>query len=331
MASNKSDRKDKSFVPQPLPLPRGDNSTSMTSSQTINRKLLREMPLIEYSNDASKADYGKLLIVAGSHRLPGPAILSAKAALRSGCGTVRVAAPASICTQIGVYIPELMMIPLPETSAGTLSVKASKILEKQYEACDAVVVGPGLDENDETNELCLQIVSACPLPLLIDAQALVALGKTPARKRDYGASQANRVLERVLTPHPGEMKGLAEKDVEEIEANREQTAHDFAQENGVTLVLKGRETLIAAPDKKLFANTAGTRGMGTAGSGDVLSGVIGALLAQSMDATRAAIWGVHLHAKAGELAAGHQGDDGMMATDFLERLPHALKHFREKK
>lgn len=303
----------------------------MTSSQTINRKLLREMPLIEYSNDASKADYGKLLIVVGSQRLPGPAILSAKAALRSGCGTVRVAAPASICTQIGVTIPELMMIPLPETSDGTASVKALKILERQYEACDAAVVGPGLDENDETNALCLQIVSACPLPLLIDAQALVALGKTAAEKRDFGVSRTNRVLERVLTPHPGEMSALLRIETKEVEANREQMAHNFAQQNRVTLVLKGRETLIAAPDERLFLNTAGTRGIGTAGSGDVLSGVIGALLAQGMDATRAAVWGVHLHAKAGELAAAHQGDDGMMATDFLERLPHALKHFREKK
>ena len=303
----------------------------MTSSQTINRKLLHKMPLIEYSNDASKADYGKLLIVAGSRRLPGPAILSAKAALRSGCGTVRVAAPASICTHIGVAVPELMMIPLPETNDGTVSQKALKILEKQYQSCDAAVVGPGLDENEETNALCLQIVSACLLPLLVDAQALVALGKTAAKLRDFGASQDNRVLERVLTPHPGEMKALAGKDVEEIEANREETAQSFARENNVTLVLKGRETLIAAPDGKLFVNTAGTRGMGTAGSGDVLAGVIGGLLAQKMDAPRAAVWGVHLHAKAGELAAEMQGDDGMMASDFLERLPHALKHFREKK
>lgn len=303
----------------------------MTSSQTINRKLLHKMPLIEYSKNASKADYGKLLIVAGSQRLPGPAILSAKAALRSGCGTVRVAAPASICTQIGTDVPELMMIPLPETSDGTVSSAALKIIEKQYEACDAAVVGPGLDENDETNELCLRIVSACPLPLLIDAQALVALGKTAAKQRSFGASQDNRVLERVLTPHAGEMSALLGIETKEIEANREQTAHDFARENSLTLVLKGRETLIAAPEGKLFLNTAGTRGMGTAGSGDVLSGVIGALLAQGMDATRAAIWGVHLHAKAGELAAGHRGDDGMMATDFLERLPHALKRFREKK
>lgn len=302
----------------------------MTFSQTINRKLLHKMPLIEYSNDASKADYGKLLIVAGSQRLPGPAILSAKAALRSGCGTVRVAAPESICTQIGTAVPELMMIPLPETNDGTVSRAALPILEKQYQSCDAAVVGPGLDENDETNALCLEIISACPLPLLIDAQALVALGKKAAEQRDYGVSQTNRVLERVLTPHPGEMKSLIGKDVEEIEANREETAQSFARDNRVTLVLKGRETLIAAPEEKLFVNTAGTRGMGTAGSGDVLSGVIGALLAQKMDAPCAAVWGVHLHAKAGELAAHHQGDDGMMASDFLERLPHALKHFREK-
>ena len=301
----------------------------ISQPQKIDNETLRKMPLIEYSNDASKADYGKLIIIAGSRRLPGPTILSAKAALRSGCGTVRVAAPASICTQIGVHLPELMMIPLSETSDGTVSLQALKTIEEQYESCDAAVVGPGLDEHDETNELCLKIVADCPLPLLVDAQALVALGKTPQKKRNYGV-QSNRVLERVLTPHAGEMKSLSRKEVAEIELNREATAQIFAQENNVTLVLKGRETLIASRDEKLFVNTAGTRGMGTAGSGDVLAGVIGSFLAQKMDATRAAIWGVHLHAKAGELAAKLQGDDGMLASDFLEKLPHALKHFREK-
>ncbi len=295
----------------------------------INPHLLKKMPLIEYSNDASKADYGKLLIIAGSRRLPGPAILSAKAALRSGCGTVRVAAPESICTQIGVAVPELMMIPLTETTDGTVSLQSLKILEEQYQSCDAAVVGPGLDANDETNALCLKVISACPLPLLIDAQALVALSKSPENKRDYG-TENNRVLERILTPHPGEMSALLGIEATEIEARREEIAHNFAHENKVTLILKDRATLIASPDKKLFINTAGTRGMGTAGSGDVLSGVIGSLLAQKMDAPRAAVWGVHLHAKAGELAAKVQGDDGLMATDFLERLPHALKHFREK-
>jgi NAD(P)H-hydrate epimerase len=142
---------------------------------------------------------------------------------------------------------------------------------------------------------------------------------------DFGTSRGTRVL----TPHPGEMSTLLGQETDEIEADREATALGFSQEHNLVLVLKGRETLIASPTGQLWKNTAGTRGMGTAGSGDVLSGAIGALLAQKMEPPHAAVWGVYLHAVAGELAQQQQGDDGMMASDFLEKLPQAIRTFRE--
>lgn len=296
--------------------------TSKTPAQIIDRDSLRSMPLPEYSDEASKADYGKLLVIAGSRRLPGPAILAARAALRCGCGTVRVAAPESIAIHIGVAVPELMMIPLPETANGTASRAAYEIIEAQYEPCDAIVLGPGLDEHDETNELARLIASEASLPMLLDAQALLAIASN--KKLDFGASKAARVL----TPHPGELSTLLGRKTDDIQSQREKVAAGFARDYDVTLVFKGRETLVSAPDGTLLKNQAGTRGMGTAGSGDVLAGAIGGLLTQGMPPAHAAAWGVHLHALAGEAAQKELGDDGMMARDFLEMLPRVLRYMR---
>lgn len=289
-------------------------------ARVIDRDLLKTIPLPQYSDDASKNDYGKLLIVGGSASLPGAVILAARAALRCGCGTVRVATAQSVAIAVAVAVPELMVIALPETESGTIAKAALEIIEKQYAACDAVVVGPGMGAHPETDEVARTVVANCPLPLVVDAQALIALGE----KGDSGSAKGARVL----TPHMGEMSALLNRDAAEIQADRETIALDFARKNGVSLVLKGRETLISGADGTLYKNTAGTRGLGTAGSGDVLAGAIGGLLAQGMTATSAAAWGVHLHATAGEAAQQDLGDDGMMARDFLERLPQAMRFLR---
>ncbi len=286
----------------------------------IATDLLGELPLPSYAPEASKADRGKLLIVAGSSRLPGAAILAARAALRVGCGTVRVAAPSGVATAIGVAVPELMVLPLPETAAGTAARTAIDEIRAQYKACDAAVLGPGLGDHEETEDLARQVVAEAPLPLLVDAAALLALARD-GRAADFGTSRGPRLL----TPHPGEMARLVGRDAEDVEADRAGVAADFAGRNRLIVVLKGRATLIAAPSGDgsidLYRNTAGSHGLGTAGSGDVLAGAIGGLLAQPTGATAAAAWGVHLHALAGESAAADLGDDGMMAGDVVERLP----------
>lgn len=287
-------------------------------SAEINARTLRRAPLPAWPADASKADYGKLLIVAGSRRLPGAALLAARAALRCGVGTVRLAAPASIAAALGMALPELMVIPLAETSNGTVARAALETVRAQFRPCDAVVLGPGLDEDEETADFIKALAPSIPLPTLLDASAIVAL-----TKQDSGA----RKFPRVWTPHGGELETLAQIEMQDIE-NDEEFALQWARENASTLVWKGRETLIASPDDELWRNTAGTRGMGTAGSGDLLAGAIGAFLAQGLRPAHAAAWGVHAHARAGELAAKKQGDDGLIASDFCERLPQALKLLR---
>jgi len=205
-----------------------------------------------------------------------------------------------------------MVVPLPETPDGTASEAAPSTLEAQYGPCDAAVIGPGLGPGEETGCLAARFVDGSPLPTVIDAGALVAWGWAGHRP---GPGP------RVLTPHPGEMAGLTGLGGDAIERDREAIAGRFAADWGSVLVLKGPRTLVAGDG--LYLNTAGTPGLGTAGSGDVLAGIIGGLLARVSSPTAAAVWGVHLHAVAGEIADRERGTDGMMASDVVECLPEA--------
>jgi NAD(P)H-hydrate epimerase len=283
--------------------------------QKIDKELLQTMPLPDWGDEANKSTRGKLLIIGGSVRIVGAVILAARAALRSGCGSVRVAAPQSVALHIGINVPELFIIPLPETADGTIAKSALELLKPQFEACQAIVLGPGLDENTETDELSCEIIESASLPMVIDAQALTALGKNPK----LGKSP------RILTPHEVEFETLSGQKVGE---DRVKTAQDFAAKIGATLVLKGRESVIASPNETPAQNEAGSRALGTAGSGDVLAGIVGSFLAQGLSAHQAAIWGVHLHALTGEAAAKDSGEDGILARDFIERLPGIQKYLR---
>lgn len=292
----------------------------------ISAEVLRGLALPQYSDDADKADYGKLLIIAGSRRLPGAAILAARAALRAGCGTVRVAAPESVSTQIAIAVPELMVIPLPETKAGTIALDASTLLAAQWKPCDAVVIGPGLDDDEETAELLRRLAVEAPLPAVLDASAITALAEASPKFSSP----------RILTPHLQELETLLGAKLNTLKNSHEEIAAKFAREQKATLVFKGRDTLIAAPSGEIYKNTAGTRGLGTAGSGDVLAGIIGGLLAQFTEqkiedgATRAAVWGVYLHALCGEAAEKDMGDDGLIASDLVMRLPQVLRYLRKQ-
>jgi ADP-dependent NAD(P)H-hydrate dehydratase len=275
-------------------------------AQVIGRRLLRTMPLPSYHESASKDERGKLLVVAGSEQLPGGAILPAKAALRVGCGTVRVSLPRSLATAVGVAVPEVMIV-------------GREAIAEQLSSCAAVVAGPGMVEDAESDRLLGWLISECPLPLVVDAQALLVWAKAPP---------AELAGPRVFTPHAREIAAMVGRPAADVVAEREGIAGRLAEEHGVVLVFKGAETLIAAPDGRLFVNRAGTRGLGTAGSGDTLAGIIGGMLAQGLGAVEAAVWGVHVHALAGEDVAAEMGDDGMMASDLLPKLPLALRRLR---
>ena len=286
--------------------------------QTIDIELLKAHPLPNWSDETHKADRGKLLLIGGSKRIPGAVILAARAALRAGCGSVRVAAPASVAMAIGIAVPELMVVPLPETAAGTISGEAIELIVAQSKECDAIVLGPGLDANSETDEFAREVIEAAPLPLLIDAQAISALSS------DWKAGTRARIL----TPHDGEFETLTGKTLGPDAEAREKAALDYVSASGATLALKGHETIVAAPGGESYLNENGTRALGTAGSGDVLAGIIGGLLAQGLDATRATIWGVHLHAEAALAITKDGPEDGLMAHDFIERLPTVQKYLR---
>lgn len=279
----------------------------------IDRPLLRSMPLPRPDPAKGKVGRGKLLLIAGSPGLPGAAILAARAALRVGCGTVRLAAPSSIATAVGVAVPELMVIPLPEGGPDEDAAAALDVLKEHIEASDAAVIGPGLDV-DGAAGFAGAFLTRTPLPTVVDAGALPAWIEGG---RSDGAGP------RILTPHVGEMSRIAGMEAEEIAGRRAEVAGRFAEEWGAVLVLKGAETYISG-EGGLYLNRAGSDGLGTAGSGDALAGVIGGLLARGADPTTAAVWGVHLHALAGESAAGRLGDDGMMASDVVDALPAAM-------
>ncbi|HEV2126824.1 MAG TPA: NAD(P)H-hydrate dehydratase [Chloroflexota bacterium] len=297
----------------------------MSTPVEITTALLRSMPLPDYSPEAHKGDYGKLLVIAGSRQLPGAPILVARAALRAGCGSVRVAAPKSIAVQIGIAFPELMVVPLPETDHGALATGALAILEDLYAPCDAAVIGPGLGQHAQTRALIHHVIGSATLPLAIDAEALHALGAIERVERKEAPPAP-----RVYTPHPTEMSWLMDADPEEINRNRESTSLEFVRYTGGTLILKGRHTLITSTTGEQYVNTAGTRGLATAGSGDTLVGITASLLAQGMEPTHAAIWAVHLHALAGEAAARDLGEDGLLSSDFTERLPRVVHALREQ-
>jgi ADP-dependent NAD(P)H-hydrate dehydratase len=276
----------------------------------IDLSLLRSMPLPRPDPEQGKVGRGKLLLVAGSPGLPGAAILAARAALRVGCGTVRVATPRSIAAAVGVAVPELMVVPLPEDGDAASLLDG---LRDHIDASNAAVIGPGMVHDAATTAFAAAFLSRTPLPTVVDAGALSAWL--------YDGVPAGAGL-RVLTPHVGEMSRLAGMDAGEIAGRRAEIAGRYAEEWGAVLVLKGAETYISGAG--LYLNRAGSDGLGTAGSGDVLAGVIGGLLARGADPTTAAVWGVHLHALAGESAAGRLGDDGMMASDVVEALPGAM-------
>ncbi|UJR29037.1 hypothetical protein I4U23_010252 [Adineta vaga] len=291
----------------------------MKSTRTVNIDLLKTMPLPDWDDDTSKSSRGKVLIIGGSRRLPGAVILAARAALRIGCGTVRVAVPESIAIAMGVSVPELMVLPLPETSHGTIAAKAaSKLLKEQMEVCSAVVLGPGIDEDNDTEKAVRELLEQIPLPTVVDAQALFA----------YDIKQTP-IAPRILTPHEDEFKALRDGKKTDMSA-LESVAEEFARQSNAILVLKGQNTFISTPEGSIFKNEAGSRALGTAGSGDTLAGIIGGLLAQSIEPYTAAVWGVYFHAIAGETVSKEVGEDGAMASDLIDRLPAIQRRLRQE-
>jgi len=263
-----------------------------------------------------KGTYGHLLILAGSVGKTGAAVMAAEAALRTGVGLVTVASAKSAIPMMAPRLPESMWEPLPETESGALSRKAqSRILELLGER-SALALGPGLGTDDETAALVREIVAASGIPTVVDADGLNALARKPR------AFPVGRAL--ALTPHPGEAGRLLGSSAKDVESDRLSAVRRLARETKSHVLLKGYRTLVSDPRGNVQVNLTGNPGMATGGTGDVLTGILGALLAQGIDIDEALPLGAHLHGLAGDMAAAAIGETSLIATDLIEKLPEAL-------
>lgn len=326
--------------------------------------------------DSHKGTFGKVLIVAGAGRYPGAAFLTTSGALRVGVGLATLACGRSIFGALAASLHEATFLPLPEEDWGVLGAGAAQEVLTNLEGYQALVVGPGLGQEDETKKFLERLLkietskagsnvgflkaAAAPAserqrrptgsvgfrrsepvaaaeaeteekkpgevelpPLVVDADGLNLLAQIDEW---WTKVPANRL---VLTPHPGEMARLLKLEhADEINADRLGAAQRAAQEWNQIVVLKGAETVIAAPDGKASIGPAGNPALATAGTGDVLAGVIGGLIAQGVESFDAARLGVFLHAQAGQLARQEIGEAGALAGDLLPRLPRALTELR---
>jgi NAD(P)H-hydrate epimerase len=273
--------------------------------------------LQEEQADTHKGQRGHLLVLAGSIGKTGAATLAALGALRAGTGLVTVGIPRSLNAILEEKLTEAMTVPLAETAAGSLALAAEPEIEQLFQGKTALAIGPGLSTHPETAELVRRLVQKCPLPMVVDADGLNALaGNLPIL-----APQKEHMI---LTPHPGEMARLTNKQSKEVQADRLGIAARFVEEHGCYLVLKGARSLIAEPGGELFINPTGNPALAAGGSGDVLTGLIGGFLARGWPRLQAAMAGVYLHGLAADFLAEEKGETGILAGELLEPIPRLM-------
>jgi len=264
--------------------------------------------------DSHKGTFGKLVNVAGSTRYRGAAILSTLGALRCGVGLVTLCSTEAVCAAVSAHAPEAILLPLAQNDIGTLDgTLPLTALTECLEAANAVVFGCGLGNNLHTARLLEHVLKNTTCPVVLDADGINAVAGNI-----HVLKEAKAPL--LLTPHPGEMARLAGCDIPQVEADREGMALGFAQRHNVTVVLKGHRTLIASPDGTLTVNETGNSGLAKGGSGDLLAGMIGSLLAQGLAPHQAAAVGVFLHGMAADRTAKRLSRTAMLPSDVLEDL-----------
>jgi hydroxyethylthiazole kinase-like uncharacterized protein yjeF len=274
--------------------------------------------------DGNKGKFGHVLVVGGSWGKAGAPSMASLAALRAGAGLVTAAVPASVLPLVAGVAPELMCAPLAEQDGHAAAVNASaESLAMLLKGIKVVAIGPGLGTDGEASEFARAMVEGVALPLVIDADALNAFAGKTALLRE-AANGGERTL--VLTPHPGEFARLLGTTVKEVEGDRVGLARKFATEYGVTLVLKGWRTLIAHPDGRIAVSTTGNPSMAKGGSGDILTGIVAAMLAQHPEDVAGAVEAaVFVHGLAGDFAVRAQEEHTVLATDTVAHLWEAFR------
>jgi NAD(P)H-hydrate epimerase len=275
--------------------------------------------LVPRVSDAHKGTFGRLLCIAGSSSMTGAAMLSARTSLRAGTGITVLATAKSVIGSLPAE--EIIYRPVDATEFGTISPAALSDLEHESELSTALLIGPGLSSNVETIRFVQDFLRNVKQPCIVDADALNAI----AQDKQFSLTAGEEV---VFTPHPKELSRLLGIGVGEIQADRMTAAEKARDKFSCNIVLKGAHTVVATVTGDSYIIPCGNSGMATAGSGDVLSGIIGAFLAQGMPAHNAAVAGAYVHAAAGDLAAFTYGEDGMVASNIMESVPMVLADLR---
>ncbi len=273
--------------------------------------------------DAHKGTFGRVLVIGGSRGMSGAPSLAGLGALRGGAGLVYVAVPSEILPIVAAIEPSYLTIPLAtDEEHGCLSIDGLNGLRTACEGKDAIALGPGLGQSRGVAAIVNSLFTELPQPMVVDADALNVL----AASGGVGRPAPSAAGPRILTPHPGEFARLIGGDIATLQSQRAKLAGKFAAAHGVIVLLKGQGTIITDGDR-VAINRTGNAGMATGGSGDVLTGLIAALLAQGMPAFEAAQLGAHLHGLAGDLAAAELSQPGMIASDLPKFLTQAWQRF----
>lgn len=290
----------------------------MSAPSPVDPAQLRRMPLPEPRDGGGKEERGRVLVVGGSRELPGAVLLAGTAALRAGAGKLQIGAPASLGIPLGLAVPEALVAGLAETEAGSVAAEAADRVVELGGRCRAVLLGPGLAVDDDTEALVRRVLTGLDGPaIVLDAAAMMRIADAPGAL----ARQPGRV---VITPHAGEMAGILGISKDEIEADPIGTARRAARQLGVVVVLKGACSFIARPDGEAWSCRHGNVGLATSGSGDTLAGIMTGLLGRGAEPLQAALWAVYLHGEAGNRLARRVGPLGYLARELPAEVPAVL-------
>lgn len=272
--------------------------------------------------DSNKGNFGRVLVLAGSRGMAGAGVLCASAALRAGAGLVKLAVPAELLPIVALANPCVMTAALPEDEAGRFRGDAAAEALQLAQAHDVVALGPGLGRSAGLSYFVSHLLAKHDQPIVLDADGLNNLADDPKALSKHAGPV-------VITPHPGEFARLLRVETAAVQANRRELAASFAHSHRLVVVLKGQGTLVT-DGRRLFCNPTGNPGMATAGSGDVLTGVIAALIGQGLDAFDAAQLGAHLHGLAGDCARDVVGEISLIATDLIDYVPRAIQQYQQQ-
>ena len=287
----------------------------MPASKPVDAALLRTWPL-PLPQGGDKNARGSVFVVAGAPQMPGAAILCATAALRAGAGKLQIGTCASVAAHVATAVPESLVVALEETPSGAIALASAAPIVERANKADALVIGPGLVDGRASARLIAAVAHDLDVPAVIDAAALGCFSDDAGAITRLGGRA-------VLTPHAGEMASMLSCERDAVEADPASFAVEAARRFNAVAALKGETTYIAEPNGALYRNEHGNVGLATSGSGDVLAGVIGGLLARGAPPLVAAAWGVYLHARAGDVLAARIGF-GFLARELSGEIPKLM-------